>query len=216
MSDTAPSLVVRREGDHARVVLDRAAKRNAFDDRLAAELERAFVDLAGEDGVRAVVLEGAGPVFCAGGDLAWMRRVADYGPDENLADAEAFQRAYDAIDRCPHVVLARVTGAALGGGAGLVAVADVAIAAEGTRLGFPEVRLGLVPGVVAPYVLRRIGAGAARRLFVTGRVLEAEEALRLGLVDRVVPAARLDEAVAEALGEVRQTSPDAVAAREAR
>lgn len=207
---TDEALTLGRDGDVAHVRLNRPDKRNAFDDGLAAALERTFRDLAGDETVRAVVLGGEGPVFCAGGDLAWMRRVADYTAEENLADARAFQGAYDAIDALPQPVVGRVQGAALGGGAGLVAVCDVVVAAEGTRLGFPEVRLGLVPGVVGPYVIRKIGAGHARHLFVTGEVLEAEAAWRLGLVHAVVPEAELDAKVASVLEAIRLGSPDGV------
>jgi methylglutaconyl-CoA hydratase len=200
---------VRIEEDVARVTLRRPEKRNAFDDATAAELERAFLDLAGRPSMRAVVLAGEGRVFCAGGDLAWMRRVADYTPDENLADAAAFQRAYEAIDTCPCPVVARVQGAALGGGTGLVAVCDVVVAAHGTKFGCPEVRLGLVPGVVSPYVARRIGPGRARRLFVTGEILDAEEARGIGLVDHVVEEDALDARVEEVLAGLKLASPDA-------
>ena len=207
---SSSNVTVRVEGDVAHVRLDRPDKRNAFDDRVAAELEKAFRDLGERDDLRVVVLGGEGKVFCAGGDLAWMRRVADYTAEENLEDAEAFQRAYDAIDTLPLPVVGRVQGAALGGGAGLVAVCDVVVAAEGTRLGFPEVRLGLVPGVVGPYVVRRIGAGQARRLFVTGEALDAEEAWRLGLVHEIVSPEDLDEAVAEIVQSIRLGSPEGI------
>ena len=208
MDETASQVGTRIEGDVAHVVLNRPDKRNAFDDVVAADLDEAFTALAARDDLRVVVLSGAGDVFCAGGDLRWMRRVADYTPEENLADAALFQRAFDAIDRCPLPVVGRVQGAALGGGAGLVAVCDVVVAAEGTRLGFPEVRLGLVPGVVSPYVLRRIGPGQARRLFLTGELLRANEALALGLVHHVVEEAELDAAVARVVASLRAGAPD--------
>jgi methylglutaconyl-CoA hydratase len=210
MSDT-PLVQTRIDDGVAHVRLARPEKRNAFDDHTAAALADAFRELAARGDVRAVVLGGEGKAFCAGGDLAWMRRVADYTDAENLADAAAFQAAFDAIDRHPHPVIARVQGAALGGGAGLVAVCDVVVCADDARLGFPEVRLGLVPGVVAPYVVRRIGPGAARRLFLTGRVVDASEARRIGLVDDVVAASDLDGAVAGVLAELAQGAPGAQA-----
>jgi len=207
----APLVTTRIEHAVAHVRLARPEKRNAFDDHTAATLAEAFRELAGRDDLRAVVLGGEGKAFCAGGDLAWMRRVADYTDDENLADAAAFQTAFDAIDRCPVPVIARVQGAALGGGAGLLAVCDVVVCTEDAKLGFPEVRLGLVPGVVAPYVVRRIGPGQARRLFLTGRILDAAEALRVGLVDEVVTAADLDVAVEKSLAEIALGAPGAQA-----
>lgn len=211
MSATEPLVEVERRGPVAHVRLSRPDKRNAFDEHVAAALGRTFGDLEREPGVRAVVLGGEGKVFCAGGDLAWMRRVADHGPEENLADAAAFQQAFEAIDRHPRPVVARVQGAALGGGAGLVAVCDVVVASRDLRIGFPEVRLGLVPGVVSPYVLRRIGVGAARRLFLTGRVLDAEGARAVGLVDEVVDEAELDAAVDAVLADLLAAAPGALA-----
>lgn len=206
------TLVTTRIGNGvAHVRLARPEKRNAFDDHTAAALADAFRELSGRDDLRAVVLGGEGKAFCAGGDLAWMRRVADYTEAENLADAAAFQSAFDAIDRLPLPVIARVQGAALGGGAGLLAVCDVVICTDDAKLGFPEVRLGLVPGVVAPYVVRRIGSGQARRLFLTGRVLRADEALRIGLVDQVVAPTALDDVVASVLAELAQGAPGAQA-----
>jgi methylglutaconyl-CoA hydratase len=204
----AEPVVLTIDADVAHVRLARPEKRNAFDDHVAARLEATFEALGDRDDLRAVVLGGQGPVFCAGGDLDWMRRVADYTPEQNLADASAFQRAFEAVDRCPHPVVARVQGAALGGGAGLVATCDVVVAAADARFGFPEVRLGLVPGVVGPYVLDKIGASAARRLFLTGEVFDAEEARRIGLVHEVVAADDLDAAVDRVLAALRAVSPD--------
>lgn len=193
---TAPGLVdVRVERQVAHVRLDRSERRNAFDEHLAAALKTAFTEVASRADVRVVVLSGAGEAFCAGGDLQWMKRAAGWSRAENQADAAAFQQAFEAVDRCPKPVIVRVHGAALGGGAGLVAVCDVALAATGTTLGFPEVRIGLVPGVISPYVVRRIGVAAARRLFLTGERFDAEVALALGLVDGVAPPEQLDAEV---------------------
>lgn len=210
MASDAP-VVVEVEGAVARVRLARPEKRNAFDEALAAALVTAFADLAARGGVRVAVLSGEGATFCAGGDLAWMRRAADRSRAENLADAAAFQQAFESIDTAPFAVLARVHGAALGGGAGLVAACDVALAADGTTFGFTEVRLGLVPGVISPYVLRRIGPGEARRWFVTGERFDATEALRLGLVHVVAPEAQLDVEVRRVVDAVLASSPAAVA-----
>lgn len=207
-----PSLVIERDGAVASVWFDRPAKHNAFDDTVAAELSEAFATLGTDNSLRAIVLGGRGPSFCAGGDLAWMRRVADYDEAENLADANAFQRAYERIDRCPHPVIARVQGAAMGGGAGLLAVCDVVVAADDVRIGFPEVRLGLVPGVISPYVVKKIGFSHARHLFLTGEGFDAATAHRLGLVHRVVPAAALDDAVARVVGSLLKGAPEGIRA----
>lgn len=195
MSHAAKTVLVDVEGGVARVRLHRPLKRNAFDEHLSRALAEAFQGLSPRDDVRVVVLSGDGEAFCAGGDLEWMRRAAGYTREQNLADAAAFQQAFEAIDRCAKPVVARVHGAALGGGAGLVAAADIAIAAAGTVLGFPEVRLGLVPGVIAPYVLRTIGPSQARRLFLTGERFDATVAERIGLVHAVVPLEQLDAEV---------------------
>jgi len=192
------------------VFLNRPDVRNAFDDHAAARLVTIFDDLGARDDIRAVVLGGRGTMFCAGGDLNWMKRVAGYTREQNMEDAAAFQQAFERIDRCPLPVVGRIQGAALGGGAGLIAACDVAVAAEGTKIGFPEVRLGLVPGVISPYVLRKIGMSRTRHLFLTGERFDAEEALRIGLVHRVVPEEELDAAVESVLRSLRSCAPEAV------
>jgi methylglutaconyl-CoA hydratase len=206
VSDEA-RILVETEAAVARVRLDRPEKRNAFDDVMAAELDAAFAGLEAEPDLRAVVLEGAGEVFCAGGDLAWMRRVAGYTREENLRDAAAFQAAFERIDRFPLPVVARIQGAALGGGAGLAAVCDIVVAAADARIGFPEVKLGLVPGVISPYVVRRIGPGHARRLFLTGETFDGYEAQRIGLVHVAAPEKDLDSEVALVLEKLMEVSP---------
>ena len=210
MTDPDKSLLVEVHDDTAFVIFDRPDVRNAFDDAVAAELAAVFADLSARDDLRAVVLGGRGEVFCAGGDLNWMKRVAGYSREENLADAAAFQAAFEAIETCPLPVVGRIQGAALGGGAGLVAVCDIAVAAEGSQFGFPETRLGLVPGVISPYVLRKIGMSQTRRLFLTGERFDAEQATRIGLVHEVVPADGLDEAVQRILRRLRACAPQAL------
>jgi enoyl-CoA hydratase/carnithine racemase len=198
------SLEVERDGPVLRITLARPDRRNAFDTALIAELAEAFVDVGR---ARAVLLAGEGPSFCAGADVDWMRASAGLSFDENVADANALRRMFEAIDGCPAPVVARVQGHALGGGAGLVAVADVAIAAPGTVFAFSEVKLGIIPAVISPFVLPRIGAGAARRYFVSGERFDADTALRIGLVSEV--AADLDAAVGRALGELLSAGPHA-------
>ena len=196
------ALRIERDGDVLRVTLARPEQRNAFDAALIAELAEAFVDVGR---ARAVLLAGEGPSFCAGADVEWMRSSVDLTYDENVADAMALRRMLEAIDGCPAPVIARVHGHALGGGVGLVACADIAVAAEDAVFGFSETKLGIVPAVISPFALAKIGPGAARRYFVTGERFDAATALRIGLVHEV--AADLDGAVERVLGELRTAGP---------
>ena len=206
------ALDVARDGAVATVTLDRAERRNALDPPLLAELTRAFRDLSERDDVRVVILRGAGPAFCAGADLDWMAASRDLSWEDNVADAERMAEAFEAVDACAKAVVAQVHGAAFGGGAGLVACADVAVAAEGTTFAFSEVRVGLLPATISPYVLRAIGPGATRALFTTGRRFDAEEARRLGLVHEVAPGDRLDAIVGEVVDALLHAGPEAVLA----
>ena len=198
------NLEVERDGSVLRITLARPDRHNAFDAALIAELAEAFVDVGR---ARAVLLAGEGPSFCAGADVDWMRASVKLSFDENVADANALRRMLEAVDGCPAPVVARVHGHALGGGAGLVAAADIAIAAPGTMFAFPEVKLGIIPAVISPFVLPKIGPGAARRYFVTGERFDAETALRMGLVSEV--ASELDAAVERTLGELLSAGPHA-------
>ena len=198
------ALRIERDGDVLRVTLARPASRNAFDAALIAELSEAFVDVGT---ARAVVLSGDGASFCAGADVEWMRASVDLDREANVADANALRGMLEAIDRCPAPVVAVVHGHALGGGVGLVAVADIVLADPGTVFAFSEVKLGIVPAVISPYALRRIGESAARRYFVTGERFDAETALRIGLVHEVTRD--LDGALARLLGELRTAGPRA-------
>ncbi|HUP31568.1 MAG TPA: enoyl-CoA hydratase-related protein [Gaiellaceae bacterium] len=198
------ALRIERDGDLLRVTLARPEIRNAFDSAVIAELAEAFVDVGK---ARAVLLAGDGPSFCAGADVDWMRASADLDFDANVADANALRGMLEAIDRCPAPVVARVQGHALGGGAGLVACADVAVADERAVFAFSEVKLGIVPAVISPFALAKIGPGWARRYFVTGERFDAATALRIGLVHEV--DADLDAAVERVLAELRSAGPRA-------
>lgn len=195
----------------ARVVLNRPELHNAFDEGLIQSLTQTFEALREDDSVRVVMLMGEGRSFCAGADLNWMGKMVHYSFQENLEDARALARMFEAIDHCPKPVVGRVHGAAMGGGAGLVAVCDVAVTVPSAKFAFSEVKLGLIPSVIAPYVVRKIGMGHARALFITGERFDAETALRIGLVHRVVPPESLDEAVNALVQECLSNGPIAMA-----
>src|SRR5918999_274222 len=204
------ALRIERDGPLLRVTLARPQQRNAFDAELIAELTEAFAEVGD---ARAVVLTGEGPSFCAGADVEWQRASIDLSYEENVEDALRLYRMLEAVDECPAPVVAAVQGYALGGGSGLVACVDVAVAREDAVFGFSEVRLGIIPAVISPFVLRRIGPGPVRRLFLTGERFDAGTALRVGLVHEVaaelVPiAAYLD--THEHVRAAREAGADAV------
>jgi methylglutaconyl-CoA hydratase len=202
------ALRMEHDGQLLRVTLARPERRNAFDAQLIAELTDAFSSVG--DDVRAVVLAGDGPSFCAGADVEWQRASIDLSFDENVEDALRLNAMMAAVDACAAPLVARVQGYALGGGSGLVACADVVVAAPDATFGFSEVRLGIIPAVISPFVFARIGAGAARSLFVTGERFDAETALRIGLVDEV--ADDLDAAVDRQLAAILRSGPQATRA----
>jgi methylglutaconyl-CoA hydratase len=197
-------LRTERDGHVLRVTLARPDRRNAFDAQLISDLTDAFADVGD---ARAVVLAGEGESFCAGADIEWQRSAIDLSFDQNVEDAMRLYRMCETIDRCPAPVLARVHGYALGGGSGLVACADVAVAAPDATFGFSEVKLGIIPAVISPFVLPKLGAHA-RRYFLTGERFDAGTALRVGLVEEV--AADLDAAVDRLLHELLTSGPQAV------
>jgi methylglutaconyl-CoA hydratase len=198
------NLRVERDGPVLRVTLARPERRNAFDAQLIAELSQAFVDVGR---VNAVLLSGEGASFCAGADVEWMGASIGLSLEENVADANAMRSMFEAIDSCPVPVVARIQGHALGGGAGLVAAADIAIAEPKAVFAFSEVKLGIVPAVISPFALRKIGESAARRYFVTGERFDAATALAIGLVHEV--SADLDAALERILRELRTAGPRA-------
>lgn len=181
------------EGAIARVTLDRPQVRNAFDDALIEELTDALERIEGDPRLRVVILSANGAAFSAGADLNWMRRTAGYSWEENFADAKRLGRLMQSLDQLALPTLAQVQGAALGGGVGLIAACDIAVATDTAFFALSEVKLGLIPAVIGPYVVRAIGERAARRYFLTGERISAHEALRLGLIHEVVPGERLDE-----------------------
>jgi methylglutaconyl-CoA hydratase len=199
------------DGPVARVWLNRPELRNAFDGLMVSELRRVLFDLRNSDAVRVVVLGGRGPSFCAGADLQWMKAMAGFSREDNLREAQALADLFFTVYESPMPVVARVHGTALGGGAGLVAACDIPVAALGTQFGFTEVRLGILPAVISPYVLRKVGESAARELFLTGERFEAVKAAEIGLIRAAVPEADLDGAVEGRVQELLKAGPRAVA-----
>ena len=199
-----------RNGVVTTLTLDRPEARNALEPAMMIEL-RDLVTALAQDGTRVLVLTGAGDIFCAGADIDWMRRSAELTPEQNVADAAVMRGLLDALDDCPLPIIARVNGHALGGGSGLVAIADTAVCVSGARFGFTEARLGLIPATISPYVLRKIGPGHAQALFTTGVRFGAERALRIGLVQEVVEPDRLEHAVADAILAYLECGPAAIA-----
>src|SRR4051794_38237370 len=200
-------LRIERDGGVLRITLAKPERRNAFDAALIADLQDAFSDVGD---ARVVVLAGDGPSFCAGADVEWQRASIDLGFEENVDDALRLYRMMETLDACPAPLVTAVQGFALGGGSGLVACSDVVVAAPDATFGFTEVRLGIIPAVISPFVLAKIGPGAARRLFVTGERFGAETALRIGLVH--VLAEDLDAAVERFVAGILESGPEAARA----
>ncbi|VWX57682.1 Enoyl-CoA hydratase [Burkholderiales bacterium 8X] len=200
------------DGPIARIWLDQPATRNAFDDRVIAELTQAFEAAGRDPAVRVVVLGASGPAFCAGANLDWMRRMADYTRDQNLADAGKLAEMLRTIAGCPKPTIARIQGDVYAGGMGLVAACDLAVSVDTAGYCLSEVRIGLVPATISPYVIRAIGHRAAQRYFLTAERFDAAEAHRIGFVHEVVAADALDGKVAEWTKAFAGNSPAAVAA----
>jgi len=192
------------------VTLNRPEVRNAFNDEVIAELTLAFIELGQDPQVRTIVLAAQGPAFCAGADLNWMRRMADYSHAENLADAACLAEMLRVIYTCPKPTVARIQGDVYAGGLGLVAACDMAVSVDTAGFCLSEVKLGLIPATISPYVIRAMGARAAHRYFLTAERFDASEALRIGLVHAVVPADQLDAKVAELTQALVNASPNAV------
>ena len=211
-------LISKREGVVERLTLNRPDVRNAFNEHVIAELTAWAAQTregARRHDIRAVVIAGAGKVFCAGADVTWMSKTVHYTEDENLRDATAMSRMFAAINELPVAVIGRIQGAALGGGAGLAAVCDIVVAEDAALFGFTETKLGILPAVISPFALAKIGQAAARELFLTGARFSAGRAKEIGLVHDVVAAADLDVAVNRYVQELLSAGPEAVAAAKA-
>ena len=193
------------------VTINRPAKKNAFDAATIAALHEAFVTLHGAEQVRTVFIRGAGGTFCAGADLGWMRDAADWSESDNRDDAMGLAKMLKALHDVPALTVALVEGAAMGGGAGIVAACDMAVAVKGTKFAFSEVKLGLIPATIAPYVVEAVGARKARQLFMTGNMFDADYAAHVGLVDAVLPDAEaIDGFVAQLTTTQKACAPGAV------
>jgi methylglutaconyl-CoA hydratase len=192
------------------ITLNRPEIRNAFNDVLIGEIREAFEAVSRRTDVRCVVLAASGSAFCAGGDLNWMRRMADYTRDQNLADAGGLAAMLRVIDQCPHPTIARVQGDVFAGGLGLISACDVAVSADSATFCLSEVKIGLIPATISPYVVRAIGARASRRYFLTAERFSAAEAHRIGLVHESVPMAQLDATVQALVQALCANSPMAV------
>ena len=204
-------LKIETAGGVARVTLDRPGIRNAFDDALIAALTSVLRELDADTAVRAVVLAGNGPAFCAGADLNWMKRKAGYGYEQNLADARALAQMLKTLDRMAKPTIARVHGPAFAGGVGLVAACDIAIGTPEAKFCLSEAKLGLSPATISPYVVRAMGERIARRYFLSAEVFDAGEAYRIGLLSMVSPSEELDGEIDEILKHLVQGGPQALA-----
>jgi len=209
-ADSSSPLVVRREGPVEHVVLNRPDVRNAFNPALVEALRAWALSTAKATDARVAVLSGAGRAFCAGGDLAAMAGTINASREENLWDAARMAAMFEALDELPIPLIGRIHGAALGGGVGLASICDIAVAADDAVFGFTEVKLGIIPSVISPYALAKIGRSAARELFLTGARFSAARAREIGLVHAVVPSERLDDAVAVHVREILAAGPEAV------
>jgi methylglutaconyl-CoA hydratase len=203
-------LLVDKKDGVARVTLNRPEVRNAFDDSLIKLLHEAFLSLGKDSSVRAVVLAGNGPAFCAGADLNWMKRMAGYDYAANLRDAQALADMLAALDRMPKPTIARVHGPAFAGGTGLVAACDIAVGTRDAKFCFSEAKLGLSPATISPHVLRAIGERAARRYFLTAEVFDAEEAHRIGMLSLLVSPSEMDSEIDKLLAHLLAGGPEAM------
>ncbi|KPJ50272.1 hypothetical protein AMJ40_03420 [candidate division TA06 bacterium DG_26] len=205
------TIAISVEQSSATLTFNRPEIHNAFNDVMIDELHRAFATISSREDIRVVVLTGAGKSYCAGADLNWMKRVKDYSYEENLQESLRLAELFYQIYTLPSPTIAKVNGAAIGGGTGFVAVCDLAIASSTAKFSFSEVKLGLVPACISPYVVRKVGEGASREFFLTGERLTAEKALRYGLVNQVVPPEGLDDAVREWTDHLISSGPHALA-----
>jgi len=206
------TLRLEKKGTVATLTLDRPDVKNALDEAMIAEITVALADVAKDDGTRVLIFTGAGDVFSAGADLNWMKKVGGYSFDENVKDAMVFARMMEALYRLPKPTIARVNGACMGGGVGMISACDVVVSTSDAKFGLREILLGIAPAAISPYVLRKIGETHAHDLFLTGRTFDAAHAQRVGLVNDTVPAADLDAATQVWVKRFLKAGPKAIAA----
>jgi len=204
------TILYKVEDKIGRVTLNRPEVHNAFNDIMIRELTEVFNDLKTKNEVRVVVLTGEGKSFCAGADLNWMKKVKDFSYEDNLKESFELAEMLYIIYSCPKPTIARVNGTAIGGGTGLVAVCDIAITSAEAKFSFSEVKLGLIPACISPYVIKKCDEGRTRELFLTGERITADKAYSVGLVNRIVPAAELDSAVTELVNQLLSSGPEAI------
>ena len=202
-------LEVSRKDGVARVTLNRPELRNAFDDALIAQLKKSFLDVERDPTIRVMVLAGNGPAFCAGADLNWMKRMAGYSYEQNLADAKGLAEMLATLDRLPKPTIARVHGPVFAGGTGLVAACDIAVGTPEAKMCLSEAKLGLSPATISPYVMRAMGEREARRYFLTAEVFDAQEALRIGMLSMLVKENELDSTIDGLLKHLLAGGPEA-------
>jgi methylglutaconyl-CoA hydratase len=202
-------LEVTKQGGVARVTLNRPELRNAFDDVLIGQLKKAFLDIQDDPAVRVMILAGNGPAFCAGADLNWMKRMAGYDYEDNLADATALAQMLAALDRLPKPTIARVHGPVFAGGTGLVAACDIAVGTPEAKFCLSEAKLGLSPATISPYVIRAMGERTARRYFLTAEVFDAQEAFRVGMLSILTTRSELDGVVSSLVEHLLAGGPEA-------
>ncbi len=210
MSKTYETIKLEKDGPIARVSFCRPEIHNAFNDMLIYEMTDLFTSLKTDKDIRVVILTGEGKSFCAGADLNWMRRVKDYSYEKNLEESLALADLFWLIYTMPVPVVGRINGAAIGGGTGFVAVCDISVAAESAKFSFSEVKIGVVPACIGPYVIRKIGEGKAREFFISGERLTAVEAYRIGLVNRYYPDDRLDDEIDKLTTTLLSSGPNAI------
>jgi len=199
------------ENQIVKVTLNRPEVHNAFNDVMIWELLEVFQEISKSEDIRVVILTGRGESFCAGADLNWMKRMINFSYEQNLEDSLKLAELFYLMYSLPKPIIAAVNGAAIGGGTGLVAVCDIAIASEGAKFSLSEVKLGLVPACISPYVIRKVGEGRCREFFLTGERVTAQRALELSLVNQVVPSTQLDIAVDEKVKQLLSSGPKAIA-----
>lgn len=204
------TVIFEKQDAVANVILNRPEVHNAFNEVMIKELTEVFEKISKDEHIRVVVLTGEGKSFCAGADLNWMKKVIDFSYEENFDDSFKLAQLFYLIYSLPKPTIAKVNGSAIGGGTGLVSVCDIVIASENAKFSLSEVKLGLVPACISPYVIRRMGESRCREFFLTGERLSAEKALKFGLVNEVVPSKDLDKAVDEKVKQLISSGPEAL------